>query len=158
MFDVALRSERRPEVNHERRGATSTVPINFTLLLALWTVTVVVGSIAVGFQWRHVADQQTTLRLAQETATANANAREQQLIARETRLQALRVRQTDRIKHMLKTGEKFDASIVMLNMAEDIESEKFSDPELVQNFITMMHELIDTHKTASGGEQQLGQE
>ena len=58
-------------------------------------------------------------------------------------LQQLRDKHINRVEFAKKEGEFFPATIVLLNIAEDIEARDLDDREALQLFTTLLNELCE---------------
>ena len=74
---------------------------------------------------------------------ADYRAQAKRLMKREMALQQLRDKQINRVEFAKKEGEFFPATIVLLNIAEDIEARDLDDREALQLFTTLLNELCE---------------
>ncbi|MCI0674600.1 MAG: serine/threonine protein kinase [Phycisphaerales bacterium] len=133
----------------------------FLLLTTFVTSTLAVAQWQVAEQERlntataqQIADDKAALAALEESRKQLWQEKAKQLeefhqgtLEREKRLQERRKKQIEVVQLAKEQGELFQASIVLLTLGEEIQAENFSDQELVNRFVTLLHELIEKART-----------
>lgn len=101
---------------------------------------------ATAAQQTALVERESGFKVQYQQQVAQLEIRQKQLEDRERRLQDRRQKQIELVKLAGSQGELFQASIILLGLGEDLESEGMQDKEMVAHFVSLLHELIDRAK------------